>query len=247
MPLRLELVAPVDRVHVRVDLLGNEEVLVGVPAERALGSCDFVRAQRGAVRFRSVDGVRRAECDVRADDDQRRARKLSLRVRDRLTQGRQVVRVGDELNVPPERLEALGAILREGDRRRPVDRDVIVVVEVDELPERVRSGERARLVRDALHEVAVRADRIDAVVDDLVVRPVEGAGQEPLGEPQANAVCEPLPERAGRHLDAFRMPELRVARGGRLPLPETLQLLERQVVARRGGARSTAGCMRGRR
>ena len=33
-------------------------------------------------------------------------------------------------------------------------------------------------------------------------------------------------------LDAFGVPELRVAGGGRLPLAEALQLLEREVVAR---------------
>ena len=47
----------------------------------------------------------------------------------------------------------------------------------------------------------------------------------------ADAVRESLPERPRRHLDAFGVAELRVARGRRLPLAEALQLLERQVVA----------------
>ena len=99
------------------------------------------------------------------------------------------------------------------------------------LPSAVRAGDRRRLVRDALHQVAVRADRVDAVVDDLVLRPVERAGEEALGEAHADAVREALAERAGRHLDALRVPELGMARRRRLPLPEALQLLEREVVA----------------
>ena len=90
--------------------------------------------------LRGVDGVRRAERDVRADDDQRRPLRLGLRVRDRLAQRVEVVRVVDVLHVPALRLEARAAVLGEGDRRRAVDRDVVVVVEVDELAE----AERAR-------------------------------------------------------------------------------------------------------
>ena len=88
-----------------------------------------------------------------------------------------------------------------------------------------------RLVRDALHQVAVGADRVDVVVDDLVVRPVERVGEEALGEAHADAVREALAERAGRHLDAFGVAELGMAGRRRLPLAEALQLLEREVVA----------------
>jgi hypothetical protein len=92
-------------------------------------------------------------------------------------------------------------------------------------------GDRRRLVRDALHQVAVRADRVDAVVDDLVVRPVELVREEALGDREADAVREALPQRARRRLDPGREEVLGMAGRDRAPLPEALQLLEREVVA----------------
>ena len=44
---------------------------------------------------------------------------------------------------------------------RAVDRDVVVVVEVDEPAEAEVAGDRRGLLRDALHQVAVGADRVD--------------------------------------------------------------------------------------
>ena len=137
----------------------------------------------------------------------------------------------DVLHVPAQRLVARRAILGERDRRRAVDRDVVVVVEVDELAETERAGDRRRLVRDAFHQIAVGGDAVHAMVDDLVVRPVVALGEEPLRDPEADAVRVALPERAGRHLDAGGVMHLRMARRLRLPLPEPLQLLEREVVA----------------
>ena len=87
---------------------------------------------------------------------------------------------------------------------RAVDRDLVVVVEVDELAEPEVAGDRRGLGRDALHQVAVGADRVDAVVDDLVARAVEALGEEALGDRHADAVREALAERAGRRLDARR-------------------------------------------
>src|SRR3954454_2069379 len=103
--------------------------------------------------------------------------------------------------MPALRLEALAAILGERERRGAVDRDVVVVVEVDELAEPERAGDRSRLVRHALHEIAVAADAIGAVVDDLVVRPVEELREEALGDAEAHAVRESLTEGTGRGLD----------------------------------------------
>ena len=136
------------------------------------------------------------------------------------------------LHVPPLRRESRALVLAaERQRRGAVDGDVVVVVEVDELPEPELSRDRRRLVGDALHQVAVRADRIDVVVDDLVVRAVVALGEEPLRDGEADAVGEALAERTGRRLDPRRVMHLRVTRRERLPLAEALQLLEREVVA----------------
>ena len=55
--------------------------------------------------------------------------------------------------------------------------------------------------------------------------------QPALGEGHADRVGEPLPERAGRHLDARRVVVLGVAGRPAAPLAELAQVLERQVVA----------------
>ena len=144
----------------------------------------------------------------------------------------EVVRVVDVLDVPALRREPRALVLAgERDRRRAVDGDVVVVVEVDELPEPELSRDRGRLVGDALHQVAVGADRVDVVVDDLVVRAVVALGEEPLRDREADAVREALAERPRRRLDPRRVMHLRVARRERLPLAEPLQLVEREVVA----------------
>src|SRR5437763_1314097 len=80
-----------------------------------------------------------------------------------------IFRVGDVLRVPSRRAEALEMALGvEGDRRRSVDRDVVVVVADDQLAEREMARDRRGLLADALHEVAVRADHVGVVVDERV-------------------------------------------------------------------------------
>jgi len=217
---------------VLVDGRIDGEVRVGIEAQHLLRRTDLVFAERRPVRLGRVDGVRRRVGDVRAQDDDRGALRLGLRRVERRVDRLEVLRVVQMLDVPALRLEARTAVLGERDGRRPVDRDVVVVVHVDELPEPVVPRERRGLVRDAFHQVAVRADRVDAVIDDVVVRPVELLVEEPFRDRHPDAVCEPLAERAGRRLDPGREEVLRMARRKRLPLAEPLQLLERQVVAR---------------
>ena len=94
------------------------------------------------------------------------------------------------------------------------------------------AGDRRGLGLHPLHQVAVRADRVDAVIDELVVRPVVPLGEEPLSDRHPDAVREALAERPRRRLDALRVPALRVPERGRAPLAEALQLLEREVVPR---------------
>ena len=131
--------------------------------------------------------------------------------------------------VPAVGLEALRAVLGgEAQRRRAVERDVVVVVEVDQAAEAELAGERRGLGGDALHEVAVGDDRVDVVVLDLGP---ERLAQELLGHRHADAVGEALAERPGRDLDARRdvhAVALGVARGERAPLAEVLELVERR-------------------
>jgi hypothetical protein len=94
-------------------------------------------------------------------------------------------------------------------RGRPVDRDPVVVVDVDQTAQAEMPGQRRGLGADALHQIAIRADREHAMVDHLraVAQP-----QEALGQRHPNPVAESLPERPGGRLDARRVPELGMAR-----------------------------------
>jgi hypothetical protein len=179
-----------------------------------------------------VHRVRRGVGDVRAHYDQRRAPLLGYGVLRRLGQGLQILGVGDVLDVPPLRLEALALVLTvEGDGGRAVYGDAVVVVEVDELAECVLPGQRGGLARDALHQVAVGADGEDPVVHDLVPDAVVAVGQKSLGHRHPHAVGKSLPERPRGRLDAGRQEVLGVARGDGARLTEALYLVQRQVVA----------------
>ena len=145
--------------------------------------------------------------------------------------GVDVVAVVDALGVPLVGVESLEDVLAPGHARGAVELDVVVVPEVDELAEAQVPGQRRRLRRDALLEIAVGHDRVDAMIDDLVARPVELVGQPALGDRHPDAVREALAERAGGRLDARREAVLGVARRPRAPLAEALEVVERDVVA----------------
>jgi hypothetical protein len=144
----------------------------------------------------------------------------------------EVVDVVDVLDVPPVGLEPLALVLRrERERRRAVDRDAVVVVEIGQLAEAEMAGDRRGLACHSFHQVAVGADRVDPVVDDLLVRSVVALREEALGDPEPDTVPDPLSQRPRRGLDAGRVTVLGVPWGARAPLPELLQVVERQVVA----------------
>ena len=180
---------------------------------------------------------------------ERRALVLLLRVRDCAPNRGEVIDVGDVLDMPAVGLEALALVLRiEGERRRPVDGDAIVVVEEDELAEPERAGERRGLLRDALHEIAVGGDAVDVVVDDRVAGPVVALQRET----SPPSPCRPRsrsPARVGPVV--VSIPGVRKCSGWpgveRLPLAEALDLLEREVVARQVERRvlEDAGVARG--
>ena len=108
-----------------------------------------------------------------------------------------------------------------------VDGDGVVVVEDDQVAQREVAGQRARLVRDALHQVAVGGDHEHAE-PGIVAEP--GLQVRP-GDRHADRRRDALAERAGRRLDARRVSVLGMPRGHAAPLAEALQLVQRQVVA----------------
>jgi len=126
--------------------------------------------------------------------------------------------------------EASQDVLGERHRRRAVQLDPVVVVEHHELPEPQMPREAGGLGGDPLLEIAIRADGIRPVVDDVVSGAVELGGQPALGDRHAHRVGDTLAKRAGGRLDAGCQSELRVPRRARAPLPKSLQFVEWQVI-----------------
>ena len=134
-----------------------------------------------------------------------------------------VGRLAHPLDVPAVRLEALARVVAVGELGRAVDRDVVVVVHVHEAAELEVTGERGRLVADALLEVAVARDDERVVAHDVGAEP---GPQVALGDAHPDAVREALAERAGGDLDATRVEVLGMARRLAAPLAELLQIVD---------------------
>ena len=208
----------------------HDEPRVAVPPENLLGRPHLILAERRSVRGGRALLVRSGIGDHRAHADQRRARLLEDRLLDRRRQRRQVIGVLDGHGVPAVRPEArLHVLGGKAQRRLAIDRDPVVVVEIDEPAEPEMTCERRRLGGHSLHQIAVGAQREDAVIHHLSA---VALAQEPLGQGHPDAVGEPLSERAGRRLHPRRHAALRVPRRARPPLPEALDLGQRQVIAR---------------
>ena len=95
---------------------------------------------------------------------------------ERSVDGAEIVPIADGLNRPPGGSEAPGDVLGRREGRRAREADAVRVVENDQSAETQMAGQRARLVGDAFHEVAVSGEDERAVIDDLVPGPIEDAG-----------------------------------------------------------------------
>ncbi len=138
-------------------------------------------------------GLGAAVADDGADADERGPGGLGLGGEDGLLDGDEVVAVVDHLDVPVVGLEALGDVLGVAELGGAVERDQVVVVEHDELAEAEGSGERAGLVRDAFHQVAVAAEDVGVVVDRGVVLVVVDGGEMLLRDGEADGLARPWP------------------------------------------------------
>ncbi len=204
------------------------------PAEGRARCGNFPFPERRAVDVGGPRLVRRALADDRATADELRPavlRAIGFRRDDCRIDGGHVMAVDVPLHVPAVRRESLRGVVGEPALRLAVDRDPVVVVEHDELAETPRSGERGGLMGNAFHQAAVADERVRVVIDDRMTRTVEFARQQPFRERHSDRVREPLPERAGRRLHAWRDPVLRVPGRLRMKLTKALQLVDRQIVA----------------
>ncbi len=97
-------------------------------------------------------------------------------------QGVEVVgRLADVVDGPPVGGEPLGGVVVEAQLGGPVDGDVVVVVDVHQPAEAQVTGQRGRLVGDALLEAPVAGHHVGVVVAQLGR---EVGAQPPLGDPE---------------------------------------------------------------
>jgi hypothetical protein len=220
---------------VRDDLVLDGERLLRVEAEHLLGRGDLICAEGAAVNRLRALLVRRGVADQRLEDDERGLARLGLAVLDRRVQRLDVLDVlarrgpVDVQHLPAVRLVAGGHVFRERDVRVALDRDLVRVVDRDQVAELLVARERGSLARHALLQIAVARDDIHEVVERALARGSLGVEEAALVARcirEADGRGETLSERTGRDLDAIGLAVLRVAGGLRTPGAERLEVVE---------------------
>src|SRR5579859_8176610 len=128
-------------------------------------------------------------------------------------------------------LEALAHIFAEGQTGIALDRNMVIIVEVDKFAELEKTSHGSGLRGDAFHQIAIAGNGVDIMIDNSVIRAVVAISQEALGNCHTDAVSKTLTERAGSGFYASRMTMLGMARCEAAPLAELLELLQREIVA----------------
>ncbi len=205
----------------------DEELGVLGPAVVALRGADLVLAERFAVRSARVLLGGGAPADVTVDDDERGPLVLLLERLEGAGEHLEVVRVADARDVPAIGDEARGDVLGERESRVPLDRDLVVVVDPAEVRELEMPGQRGGFAGDAFHHVAVAAERVDVVVEELVPRLVEVGGLPEARDRHPDRSRDAGAQRASSRLDPRGPPVLGMSRALRVELAEPLQVVER--------------------
>src|SRR5262249_24343746 len=151
-PSRAKL--PAARTEIRVEMgphtVRNKKMRVFRSAVSAFGQAYLVLAQRFTVRGGTIMLVRGAVTDVTVDHDQRRRARFAPVGFEHADEAVRIICIGNMLDIPTISRKARGDILAEGERGLSLNRDVIVVIDPGEVPERQMASERGRLARDAL-------------------------------------------------------------------------------------------------
>ena len=132
------------------------------------------------------------------------------------------------LDMPPVRPEPGPGVVGYRELRRTVDGYVVVVIDHDQTAKAEVTGQRTGLVADAFHQASVAGNGKREMVDGVGA---EAGAQIGLGHGHAHGVGKPLPERAGRHLDAYGVMRFGMPRGLRSDFSELLKVAQLEAEA----------------
>ena len=170
--------------------------------------------------------IRGTAPDQGLQDDERGAIDLAARGLEGDRETASVLTIDRVDDMPAVGAKTGGHALTKRDLGAAVDRDRVVVVEIDEVAEGVSTGEGRGLRGHAFHQIAVADEAVDEMLPGKVpVRRARGIASElrtrhARREGHADAVGEALAEGTGRELDTGRLPVLGVARRARSELAE---------------------------
>ena len=107
---------------------------------------------------------------------------------------------------------------------------MVVVIDKGETVEAEEARERGGLGRDTFHQIAIAANAVNPVVDNIVARPVEVGGQIFRCDCHSDRVADTLTQRARGGLNPRRESPLRMARSPAAPLAKMFDVLEREII-----------------
>ncbi len=175
--------------------------------------------------------VRRAETNDRLAADERGSIGITIcRINSRSNCGTVVtINVGD--NLPTVRLEAFDRIVGKPAADFTVNRNIVVIVERDQLAELQGTRQRTSLVGNTLHQATVAQKYPGLMVHNVETGLIELRGQHFFGQRHANSIRNALPQRTGSRFDRQVRLVLRVTCGAIAQLTKISNLIHRQVVA----------------
>lgn len=228
-----------------VNLVWDNELLLGVEAKLLLELLDVVGLQRGTVNIVTTLLERTVtDNSLEVDHGWLVGRLLGLGDGG-INGGEVIVTLLDVKNLPSVRLVSGLDILGERDGSVTINGDLVVVVDGNHVTElqvpaisaslcyycKNSPGERAGLGSDTLLKTSISEETVGVVVEDLETVLVVNGAHVGLGDSETDGVGDTLSERTGGDLDTVSDTDLGVTRGDGVDLSEVLQVVHGQLVS----------------
>ena len=128
--------------------------------------------------------------------------------------------------MPAISVEALHPVFGEGQLGTTFNRDVIVIIQINELTQFHVTGQRSGLMRQTLHQVTITDDSVGVMVDNLLFGLIESFCQKRFGNGHANPVGKALSQWPGGRFNSRGQAIFWVTGSFAIPLAETLQFFQ---------------------